>query len=89
MRVCLRELAEGRRQSGYRRPQVLLEREDRQVNHKRVYWLCVQEKPSLRRERGRKCGTVREPPPQAVAASQLWSMDFMTDALDRGGGFAP
>jgi hypothetical protein len=35
--VRLRELAEVRRRFGYRRLQVLLQREGWQVNHKRVY----------------------------------------------------
>ncbi len=50
----LRELAEARRRFGYRRLQILLEREGWQVNHKRVYRLYVEEKLSLRRKRGRK-----------------------------------
>ena len=37
LRVRLRELAEVRRRFGYRRLQVLLQREGWQVNHKRVY----------------------------------------------------
>ena len=63
LRVRLRELAEERRRFGYRRLQVLLEREGWQVNHKRVYRLYVEEKLSLRRKRGRKRGTVRQPLP--------------------------
>ena len=41
LRTRLRELAEARRRFGYRRLQVLLEREGWQVNHKRVYRLYV------------------------------------------------
>src|SRR5664279_1920765 len=44
LRLRLRELAEARRRFGYRRLQVLLEREGWQVNHKRVYRLYVEEK---------------------------------------------
>ena len=61
LRVRLRELAEVRRRFGYRRLQVLLQREGWQVNHKRVYRLYVEEKLSLRRKRGRKRSTVRQP----------------------------
>lgn len=50
----LRELAEARRRFGYRRLQILLQREGWQVNHKRVYRLYVEEKLSLRRKCGRK-----------------------------------
>jgi putative transposase len=87
LRVRLRELAEERRRFGYRRLQVLLEREGWQVNHKRVYRLYVEEKLSLRRKRGRKRSGVRQPLPEPVAANQVWSVDFMTDALSSGRRF--
>lgn len=87
LRVRLRELAETRRRFGYRRLQVLLEREGWQVNHKRVYRLYVEEKLSLRRKRGRKRGTVRQPLPVAAAANQVWSVDFMSDTLNSGRRF--
>ena len=58
-----------------------------QVNHKRVYRLYVEEKLALRRKRGRKRSTVRQPLPEAVAANQVWSVDFMTDALSSGRRF--
>ena len=44
LRVRLRELAEARRRFGYRRLQILLQREGWQVNHKRVYRLYVRGK---------------------------------------------
>ena len=69
--------------------QILLQREGWQVNHKRVYRLYVEEKLALRRKRGRKRSTVRQPLTEAVAANQVWSVDFMTDALSSGGGFVP
>ena len=59
--------------------EILLEREGWQVNHKRMYRLYVEEKLSLRRKRGRKRSTVRQPLPAAVAANQVWSVDFMSD----------
>jgi putative transposase len=65
LRVRLRELAEARRRFGYRRLQVLLQREGWQVNHKRVYRLYGEEKLSLRRTRGRKRSGVRQPLPEA------------------------
>src|SRR5712692_8675508 len=87
LRTRLRELAEARRRFGYRRLQILLQREGWQVNHKRVYRLYVEEKLSLRRKRGRKRSRVRQPLPEAVAANQVWSVDFMTDALSSGRRF--
>jgi putative transposase len=85
--VRLRELAEARRRFGYRRLQVLLEREGWWVNHKRVYRLYVEEQLSLRRKRGRKRSTVRQPLPEAVAVNQVWSLDFMSDSLSSGRRF--
>jgi putative transposase len=87
LRTRLRELAESRRRFGYRRLQVLLGREGWQVNHKRVYRLYVEEKLGLRRKRGRKRSGVRQPLPEPVAANQVWSVDFMTDALSSGRRF--
>jgi len=84
--VRLRELAEARR-LGYRRLHILLQREGWQVNHKRVFWLYVEEKLALRQKRGRKRSTMRQPLPEAVAANQVWSVDFMTDALSSGRRF--
>ena len=87
LRRRLRELAEARRRFGYRRLQVLLQREGWHLNHKRVYRLYVEEKLPLRRKRGRKRSTVRQPLPQPVAANQVWSVDFMSDALSSGRRF--
>src|SRR5713226_8326014 len=87
LRMRLRELAEARRRFGYRRLQILLQREGWQVNHKRIYRLYVEEKLSLRRKRGRKRSRVRQPLAEAVAANQVWSVDFMTDALSSGRRF--
>ena len=87
LRVRLRELAEERRRFGYRRLQILLEREGWQANHKRVYRLYVEEKLGLRRKRGRKRSGVRQPLPEPVAANQTWSVDFVSDALSSGRRF--
>ena len=70
-----------------RRLQILLQREGWQVNHKRIHRLYVEEKLSLRRKRGRKHSRVRQPLPEAVAGNQVWSVDFMTDALSSGRRF--
>ena len=43
--------------------------------------LYVEERLSLRRKRRRKRSQMRQPLPEAVAANQVWSVDFMTDAL--------
>jgi putative transposase len=87
LRTRLRELAETRRRFGYRRLQVLLLREGWQVNHKRIYRLYVEEKLGLRRKRGRKRSGVRQPLVEPTGANQVWSIDFMTDALSSGRRF--
>jgi putative transposase len=87
LRIRLRELAEIRRRFGYRRLQVLLVREGWRINHKRVYRLYVEEKLSLRRKRGRKRSAVRQPLAEPAAANQVWSVDFMSDALSSGRRF--
>lgn len=87
LRSRLHELAGERRRFGYRRLQVLLAREGWQVNHKRVYRLYVEEKLSLRRKRGRKRSGVRQPLAAPTGANQVWSVDFMTDALSWGRKF--
>jgi putative transposase len=87
LRARLRELAEVRRRFGYRRLQVLLQREGWRVNHKRVYRLYVEEKLGLRRKRGRKRSGARQPLAEPTGANQTWSVDFMTDALSSGRRF--
>ena len=87
LRRRLRELAEERRRFGYRRLHVMLVREGFQINHKRVWRLYVEEKLGLRRKRGRKRSGVRQPLAEPVAANQVWSVDFMTDALSWGRRF--
>lgn len=54
LRVRLRELAEERRRWGYRRLHVLLEREGRVVNSKRVYRIYVEEKLVVRKRKRRR-----------------------------------
>jgi putative transposase len=83
----LRELAEIRRRFGYRRLQVLLLREGWRANHKRIYRLYVEEKLGLRRKRGRKRSGARQPLVEPTRANQVWSLDFMTDALSSGRRF--
>lgn len=89
LRLRLRELAEERRRFGYRRLQVLLVREGWQVNHKRVYRLYVEEKLGLRRKRGRRrrAGARMTLPPLPTAPDQVWTMDFIQDALASGRRF--
>jgi putative transposase len=88
LRQRLRELAEQRRRFGYRRLHVLLCREGRVVNKKRVQRLYQHEGLSLRgRRRKKRYAGLRVVLPGPDAANQRWSMDFMTDALADGRRF--
>ena len=83
LRLRLRELAGVRVAYGYRRLQVLLQREGWQVNHKRVYRLCREEGLGIRRKtpRRRVACVKREIRPSALARNECWSMDFVSDQL--------
>ena len=86
LRQRLRELAEARRRFGYKRLHILLRREGWKVNHKRVYRLYVEEKLAVRKRRNRRrsASVVRELRVVARQANEIWSMDFLADALVSG-----
>ena len=71
---------------GYRRVHVLLRREGYLDNVKRVYRLYRQEGLSLRLKRPRrnKAAKLRQPKALAHAINEIWSMDFVADALFDG-----
>ena len=71
---------------GYFRLYILLRREGWRVNHKRVHRLYREDGLSLRFRRPRRHVTAarRERQPAAAAANELWSMDFVSDALFDG-----
>ena len=79
------ELAHERRRFGYRRLHVLLRREGVGVNHKRVWRLYREAGLAVRRRRRRRGVAVeREPLALPTAPNQVWSMDFVMDALSSG-----
>jgi len=88
LRQRLRELAAERRRFGYRRLHILLKREGWAVNHKKLYRLYKEAGLSVRQRKGRKraIGT-RTKLPQAAYTNHIWSLDFMSDALDDGRRF--
>jgi putative transposase len=89
LRVRLRDLAGSRVQYGYRRLHVLLRREGRAVNVKRVYRLYDQEGLALRtrKPRRRRSAVPRVVLPEATRRNQIWSMDFVSDELGWGHRF--
>lgn len=79
------ELAHERRRFGYRRLHALVRREGVLVNHKRVWRLYQKAGLAVRRRRRRRGVAVdREPLAVPTAPNQVWSMDFVMDALSNG-----
>lgn len=82
LRMRLRELAASRVRYGYRRLTVLLRREGRTVNAKRVYRLYREEGLQVRtKKRAKRAAHVRVPLATATRPNQRWSMDFVSDRL--------
>jgi putative transposase len=88
LRQRLRELASLRRRFGYRRLLILLRREGKEINHKKLFRLYREERLSVRRRGGRKraLGT-RAPMTLPQAPNQRWSLDFVSDVLADGRRF--
>ena len=79
------ELATERRRFGYRRIHVLLRREGQQANHKRVFRLYQSAGLAVpKRKRRRGVAVERQPLTLPEAPNQVWSMDFVMDALSNG-----
>ncbi|MBI1912820.1 MAG: transposase [Deltaproteobacteria bacterium] len=84
----MKELAELRKRFGCRRLHVLLKREVLVINHKRTERIYREEHLSLRiRKRKKRASQVRGELPKATRANELWSMDFMQDAMHNGRKF--
>ena len=88
LRKRLKELALERRRFGYKRLAILLRREGFYCNLKKVYRIYKEEGLSVMRRKGRKraIGT-RTPLPNPDKINQVWSLDFMSDALSDGRRF--
>lgn len=85
LRGRIAELAAQRRRFGYRRIHALLRREGARVNVKRVHRLYQLDGLQVRRRRRRHGVAVeRRPLQMPTAPNQVWSMDFVSDALDHG-----
>jgi len=82
----IKEIAATRVHYGYRRVHVLLRCEGWKDNCKRVYRLYRAEGLSLRYKRPRrnKSARLRQPKSAATALNEVWSMDFVSDALYDG-----
>jgi putative transposase len=85
----MREIANERRRFGYRRLAILLRREGKGMNLKKVYRLYREERLTVRKRGGRKraLGT-RAPMAIPQEPNQRWSLDFVSDSLACGRGSA-
>lgn len=88
LRERMKTLAGQRRRFGYRRLAVLLRREGFNCNIKKIRRLYREENLMVKRRKGRKkaIGT-RQPLPKPDSFNQVWSLDFMSDALTDGKRF--
>ena len=88
LRQAIRRVAVERRRFGYRRINVMLQREGIHVNHKKLRRIYAEEKLQVRRRGGRKraLGT-RRPMVMPDGPNQRWSLDFVSDAFTDGRRF--
>ncbi len=86
LRGRLKELAGAEAHYGYRRLYVLLRREGREVNKKRVYRLYSEEGLTMRREAPRRSASsqIRSERPAVEGMNRARAMDFMSDTLSDG-----
>lgn len=87
-REAIKRVAKERRRFGYRRINVMLQREGICMNHKKLRRIYAEEKLQVRRRGGRKraLGT-RRPMEMPDGATQRWSLDFVNDAFTDGRRF--
>lgn len=88
LRDAIKRVARDRRRFGYRRINVMLQREGIHMNHKKLRRIYVEEKLQVRRRGGRKraLGT-RRPMEVPDGPNQRWSLDFVSDAFMDGRRF--
>lgn len=85
LRQRLRTLALSRPRFGYRRLGVLLAREGRKANHKRIYRLYRLEGLMVRRRRRKRLVRgMDQMAPAPQRNNERWSMDFVSDSLAGG-----
>jgi putative transposase len=88
LREAMRRVAAERRRFGYKRIAVMLKREGFACNLKKIYRIYREEGLMVKRRKGRKkaIGT-RLPLPKPDSINQVWSLDFLSDALSDGRRF--
>ena len=84
LREQLVRLAREKPRYGYRRLQVLVEREGERVNHKRLWRVYREAGLCLKRKKRRHCVRIGSPRPVLSNANQEWALDFAHDVLAAG-----
>jgi len=88
LRARIKALAHERRRFGYRRLHILLRREGRLVNKKRVQRIYQEERLMVRRRGGRKRALgMRAPMAAPDRPNACWSLDFVHDQMTDGRRF--
>jgi len=88
LRERLRTFAGQRRRFGYRRLAILLTREGFMCNIKKIRRIYREEQLMVKRRKGRRKATgTRQPLPRPDSINQVWSLDFLSDALADGRRF--
>jgi putative transposase len=82
------DLAHKRRRWGYRMIHDVLRPKYPDINHKRVYRLYTAEGLSIKKRKKTKRVGLRVPLVAAMTVNQTWSMDFVSDAINRPGAVA-
>ena len=82
----IKELAHQHRRYGYRRITILLKKEDRRVNQKRVYRLWKIEGLSLKKSRfkRKKVAVIKAEMKRAEYPNHVWTYDFIDDVTEKG-----
>jgi putative transposase len=84
LREKLVRLAREKPRYGYRRLQVLVEREGERVNHKRLWRVYREAGLCLKRKRRKHCVRIGSPRQLLTDANQEWALDFAHDVIAAG-----
>ena len=87
-REAIKRISKERRRFGYRRINVMLQREGIHMNHKKLRRIYAEENLQVRRRGGRKRALgMRRPMEVPDRPNQRWSLDFVSDAFTDGRRF--
>jgi putative transposase len=84
LREKLVRLAREKPRYGYRRLQVLVEREGERVNHKRLWRVYREAGLCLKRKKRKHCVRIGSPLLLLTDANQEWALDFAQDVIAAG-----